>query len=89
MLGLVNSLKRYAVNIFILILLINNPNTLFATGVFGHLRINAVLTLHVQTACLLQNLLAGQCDSAHFVEGRFAVFVLRWCVFGFNIPPLT
>ena len=27
MLGLVNSLKRYAVNIFILILLINNPNT--------------------------------------------------------------
>jgi hypothetical protein len=50
MLGLVNSLKRYAVNIFILILLINNPNTLFgnamfeflsntlfATGVFGQL----------------------------------------------------
>jgi hypothetical protein len=79
MLGLVNSLKRYAVNIFILILLINNPNTLFgnamfeflsntlfATGVFGHLRINAVLTRHVKTACLLPILLARQCDSADF-----------------------
>jgi hypothetical protein len=34
MLGLVNSLKRYAVNIFILILLINNPNTLFENAMF-------------------------------------------------------
>ena len=68
MLGLVNSLKRYAVNIFILILLINNPNTLFenamfeflsntlfATGVFCQLEINAMLTRHVQTACLSLN----------------------------------
>jgi hypothetical protein len=34
MLDLVNSLKRYAVNIFILILLINNPNTLFGNAMF-------------------------------------------------------
>jgi hypothetical protein len=50
MLGWVNFLKRCVVNVFILILLKNNPhplfgnamfeffvNTLFVTGVFGHL----------------------------------------------------
>jgi hypothetical protein len=56
------------------------PNTVFPS---------AVLTLHVQTQCLLPNLLARQTGSAYFDEGSFAVFVSTWSVFGFNIPPPT